>query len=268
MKKGLKMSHRCPKTVKIYSYSLNDKTSDFYSENVRKVPLKNSEETEKSDDLKKPVIQLKNGLVFDWVGPNYKIKDIQLGVPVPINVENAVAAIAIAHLNGVTDDEIKRSILSFKGVDRRFDFKIVTEKVVFLSDYGHHPVEVLESIKSVREMFIENNSGFSKLTVAFQPHLFSRTKDFYKEFAESLSLADELILLDIFPARELPMEGVTSKLIFDNVDSKVKKEMCKKENLVDLIKSKDIQVLITLGAGDIDNLAPQITEVLRTKYNV
>lgn len=268
MKKGLKMSHRCPKTVKIYSYSLNDKTSDFYSENLRKVPLKNSEETEKSDDLKKPVIQLKNGLVFDWVGPNYKIKDIQLGVPVPINVENAVAAIAIAHLNGVTDDEIKRSILSFKGVDRRFDFKIVTEKVVFLSDYGHHPVEVLESIKSVREMFIENNSGFSKLTVAFQPHLFSRTKDFYKEFAESLSFADELILLDIFPARELPMEGVTSKLIFDNVDSKVKKEMCKKENLVDLIKSKDIQVLITLGAGDIDNLAPQITEVLRTKYNV
>lgn len=271
MKKGLKMTPRCPDTVKIYNYSLNDADSDFHAENIRQIPIEkvSSEKVEDDqNDLKKPIIHMPKGIIFDWVGPDCKITDIQLGVPVPINVENAVAAIAIAHLNGVTDDEIRHSILSFKGVDRRFDFKIVTDKVVYLSDYGHHPVEVRESIKSVREMFIDNDGSFSKLTVAFQPHLYSRTNDFYKEFAESLSLADELILLDIYPARELPIEGVTSKLIFDNVEPDVKKEMCKKEDLVELIKSKDIQVLITLGAGDIDNLAPQITEVLRKKYNV
>ncbi|OHT12197.1 UDP-N-acetylmuramate--L-alanine ligase [Tritrichomonas foetus] len=233
---------RCKPSVKVFTYS-TDK-GDFHAENIRK------------DD--------KGDTFIDWVGTidgqEYRIKDIKLGISVPILIENSVAAIALAHLNGVTDDEIRAGMLSFKGVQRRFDFQLVNDKYVFLNDYGHHPVEVRECIKSIREMY----KG-KKITVAFQPHLFSRTKDSYMEFAEYLALADEIILLDIFPAREQPMEGVTSHLIFDNIDQKVPKMMCKKDELVDILRNKEIEVLICLGAGDIDTLAPSIVEMLNQK---
>lgn len=140
--------------------------------------------------------------------------------------------------------------------------------MVLLSDYAHHPAEIRQSIQSVKTLYPDR-----KITVVFQPHLFTRTRDFYKDFADSLSIADEVILLDIYPARELPIEGVTSKLIYDNLKDGVDKCMCRKEELLQLIEhkhfSKDesqkIQVLITLGAGDVDNYVPQIEKILRTK---
>ena len=146
---------------------------------------------------------------------------------------------------------------SFRGVDRRFDFKIKTDKVVYLSDYAHHPEEIKQSILSMRALYEDK-----KLTAVFQPHLYTRTRDFYKEFAESLSLLDEVILTDIYPARELPIEGVSSELIFDNLRPGIDKTLCKKEEILDVLKNKNIEVLITLGAGDIENYAPQICKIL------
>jgi UDP-N-acetylmuramate--alanine ligase len=146
---------------------------------------------------------------------------------------------------------------SFRGVDRRFDFKIKTDKVVYLSDYAHHPEEIKQSILSMRALYEDK-----KLTAVFQPHLYTRTRDFYKEFAESLSLLDEVILTDIYPARELPIEGVSSELIFDNLRPGIDKTLCKKEEVLDVLKNKNIEVLITLGAGDIENYAPQICKIL------
>ena len=146
---------------------------------------------------------------------------------------------------------------SFRGVDRRFDFKIKTDKVVYLSDYAHHPEEIKQSILSMRALYEDK-----KLTAVFQPHLYTRTRDFYKEFADSLSLLDEVILTDIYPARELPIEGVTSELIFDNLRPGIDKTLCKKEEVLDVLKNKNIEVLITLGAGDIENYVPQICKIL------
>ena len=164
---------------------------------------------------------------------------------------------ALAQLSGVENEEIKAGMASFRGVDRRFDFKIKTEKVVYLSDYAHHPEEIKQSILSMRALYEDK-----KLTGVFQPHLYTRTRDFYREFADSLSLLDEVILTDIYPARELPIEGVSSKLIFEHLRPGMEKTLCKKEEVLDILKSKDIEVLITLGAGDIENYAPQICEIL------
>ena len=165
---------------------------------------------------------------------------------------------ALAQLSGVENEEIKAGMASFRGVDRRFDFKIKTDKVVFLSDYAHHPEEIKQSILSMRALYEDK-----KLTGVFQPHLYTRTRDFYQEFADSLSLLDEVILTDIYPARELPIEGVSSELIFENLRSGIEKTLCKKEEVLDILKSKEIEVLITLGAGDIENYAPQICEILK-----
>ena len=164
---------------------------------------------------------------------------------------------ALAHLNGATDEEIKQGMASFHGVDRRFDFKIKNDKVVFLSDYAHHPAEIAQSVKSIRDLYQDK-----KITAIFQPHLYTRTRDFYKEFADSLSLLDEVILVDIYPAREQPIPGVTSQLIYDNLRPGIKKCMCKKEDILELLSQKQIEVLITLGAGDIDNYVPEITKLL------
>ena len=164
---------------------------------------------------------------------------------------------ALAQLSGATEEEIKAGMASFRGVDRRFDFKIKTDKVVYLSDYAHHPEEIKQSILSMRALYEDK-----KLTAVFQPHLYTRTRDFYKEFAESLSLLDEVILTDIYPARELPIEGVSSELIFDNLRPGIDKTLCKKEEVLDVLKNKNIEVLITLGAGDIENYAPQICKIL------
>lgn len=234
MRKGISLQPKANKEVKIYTYSKDE--GDFHAENIR----------------------IGDGrIIIDFVTPDVRINNIELGVPVSINIENGVAAMALALLNGATPDEIKRGMESFRGVDRRFDFKIKTDKLVFLSDYAHHPQEITQSIRSLRDLY----QG-KKITVVFQPHLYSRTNDFYKEFAQSLSLADEVILLDIYPARELPIPGVTNELIYNNLHPDTEKSLCTKQELVEKLKTKQLEVLITLGAGDIEDCVPAITQML------
>jgi len=237
IRKGVSLQPKVQEGVKVYTYSKEE--GDFHAENIR----------------------IGNGEIFiDFVTPDEVIKDIQLGVPVSINIENGVAAMALCWLNGVTAEEIKSGMSSFGGVDRRFDFKIKNDKVVYLSDYAHHPSEIKQSIISVRDLYKDK-----KITGIFQPHLYTRTRDFYKDFADSLSLLDEVILLDIYPARELPIPGVTSKLIFDNIREGVEKSMCTKENMLSVLKDKKIEVLITLGAGDIEDYTTDIQNLLNNK---
>ena len=149
---------------------------------------------------------------------------------------------------------------TYGGVDRRFDFKIKNDKIVFLSDYAHHPKEIYQSAKSIRELYKNKH-----ITAIFQPHLYTRTRDFYKDFADALSQLDEVVLTEIYPAREKPIEGVTSKLIFDNLKPGVKKEMIRKDEVLDYVKTHQFEVLIVLGAGDLDNQVPQITKILNSK---
>lgn len=235
--KDLEMEARVQENVTVYSYSRHE--GDFHAENIR---IGNGE------------------IFFDLVSPFENIKDIQLGVPVSINIENSIGAIALAQIAGATAQEIKTAMASFRGVDRRFDFKIKNDRIVFLTDYAHHPEEIRQSIRSIKELYADK-----KITAIFQPHLYSRTRDFFKEFAEGLSLANDVILLDIYPAREAPIPGVTSKLIYDNLAPDVTKRMCTKDELLDLIQNSDFDVLIALGAGDIENYAPQIAEILKDK---
>lgn len=237
VKKGIELSPRVKEGVKIFTYGIGE--GDFRAENIR---IGNGE------------------IIFDYISPLGNINDIQLGVPVYVNIENGVAAMALAQIAGVTDEEIKKAMPTFGGVDRRFDFKIKEENLVFLSDYAHHPAEIKQSISSIKALY-----PGKKVTVVFQPHLYTRTRDFYKEFAASLSLADEVILLDIYPARELPIDGVTSQLIFDCLENKASSIMCKKEDLTDIIAKREIKILITLGAGDIDNMVPQIYNILKNR---
>lgn len=214
-----------------------------------------------SGDLHAENIRIGNGdIIFDLVSPFGNIKDIKLGVPVSINIENGIGAMALAQIAGLTAEEIKAGMVSFGGVDRRFDFKVKNDRIAFLSDYAHHPQEIFQSISSIREVF----QG-KKITAIFQPHLYTRTRDFYKEFADSLSLLDELILVDIYPARELPIPGVTSELIFNNLRPGMEKRMCHKEEILDIVRQQKFDVLITLGAGDIDNYVPEITEILKNR---
>ena len=233
-RKGIELEPRLQEGVTLYTYSREE--GDFHAENIR---IGNGE------------------IIFDYISPFGNIKDIQLGVPVAINIENGIAAMALAQISGASNDEIKAAMASFKGVDRRFDFKIKNDKVVFLSDYAHHPEEIKQSILSMRALYEDN-----KITGIFQPHLYTRTRDFYQEFADSLSLLDEVILTEIYPARELPIEGVSSRLIYDHLHPGVKKELCKKEDLLGLLKQKKIEVLMTLGAGDIENYVQPICEIL------
>ena len=233
-RKGIKLSPRLQDGVTVYTYSREE--GDFHAENVR---IGNGE------------------IFFDFISPLGNIQDVQLGVPVAINIENGIAAMALAQLSGVENHEIKAGMASFRGVDRRFDFKIKTDKVVYLSDYAHHPEEIKQSILSMRALYKDK-----KLTGVFQPHLYTRTRDFYQEFAESLSLLDEVILTEIYPARELPIEGVSSQLIYDNLRPDIEKTLCRKDEILSLLKEKKIEVLITLGAGDIENYAASICEIL------
>ena len=237
MRKGITLQPRLQEGVSLYTYSRDE--GDFHAENIR---IGGGE------------------IVFDYVSPLGNISNIQLGVPVAINIENGVAAMAMAQLSGVSNEEIKTGMASFRGVDRRFDFKIKTDKIVYLSDYAHHPEEIKQSILSMRALY-----GDKKLTGIFQPHLYTRTRDFYQEFADSLSLLDEVILTDIYPARELPIEGVSSQMIYDNLRPGIDKTLCKKEEVIDILKEKEIEVLMTLGAGDIENYAPQICEILNER---
>ena len=237
VRKGLKLVPNVQENVTIYTYSQEE--GDFHAENVR---IGNGE------------------IYFDYISPLGNINDIRLGVPIAINIENGIAAMALAQLSGVNKDEIKAAMASFKGVDRRFDFKIKTDKLVYLSDYAHHPEEIKQSILSMRALYKDK-----KLTAVFQPHLYTRTRDFYKDFANSLSLLDEVILTEIYPARELPIEGVSSQLIYDNLRPGIEKALCKKEEILDLIRTKEIEILITLGAGDIENYVPHICEILNQR---
>lgn len=234
IRKGISLLPKLKEGVQVYTYSRDE--GDFHAENIR----------------------IGNGdIFFDYVTPEETVKDIQLGVPVSINIENGIAAMTLAWLNGVTADELRQGMKSFCGIDRRFDFKIKNDKIVLLSDYAHHPSEIRQSIASIRELYKDK-----KITVIFQPHLYTRTCDFYQEFAESLSLSDEVILTDIYPARELPITGVTSKLIYDSLRDGMEKTLCKKEYLIELLKNKHIEVLIILGAGDIDNYVSDICDLL------
>jgi len=237
MRQGIHLSPRLQEGVKLYTYSTEE--GDFHAENIR---IGSGE------------------IFFDYVSPLGNIKDIQLGVPVAINIENGIAAMALAQLSGVTPEEIKAGMASFQGVDRRFDFKVKTDKVVYLSDYAHHPEEIKQSILSMRSLYADK-----KLTGVFQPHLYSRTRDFYREFADSLSLLDEVILTEIYPARELPIEGVSSRLIYDHLRPGIEKSLCRKEEIVQTLRDKKIEVLITLGAGDIENYAGPISEMLHER---
>ena len=235
--RDLEMKEHLQDGVRHYDYSLNE--GDFHAENIR---IENGE------------------ITFDFISPIENIKDVQLGQPIPINIENGIAAMAMAQLNGCTADELKYGMKTYYGVDRRFDFKIKTDRLVFLSDYAHHPKEIYQSAKSIRELYKDKH-----ITAIFQPHLYTRTRDFYRDFADALSQLDEVVLTEIYPAREQPIEGVTSQLIYDNLKEGVKKEMIHKDEVLDYVSSHNFEVLIVLGAGDLDNQVPQITKLLNSK---
>lgn len=236
---GLKMKAHPQEGVRTFSYSRTE--GDFHAENIR----------------------IGNGrIMFDFVSPFENIKDVELGVPVSINIDNGIAAMALAQIAGATAEEIRQGMLTYSGVDRRFDFKLKNDRIVFLSDYAHHPAEIRQSILSIREVF-----NGRKISAIFQPHLYTRTRDFYKSFAASLSLLDEVLLTDIYPAREQPIPGVTSQLIFDNLRPGMEKQMIHKEDLPDYVRSHDFDVLVVLGAGDVDNYVPELAAILKKKYN-
>ena len=235
--KNLEMKPNVQEGVKTYTYSRDE--GDFHAENVK----------------------IENGTItFDFISPVENVTNVKLGQPVPINIENGVAAMALAQLNGCTAEELRYGMSTYHGVERRFDFKINDDRHVLLSDYAHHPKEILQSAKSLRELYQGR-----KLTAIFQPHLYTRTRDFYKDFADALSHFDEVILTEIYPAREAPIPGVTSQLIYDNLKPGVEKSMIQKADVLNLVKSRDFDVLIILGAGDLDNMVPQITRILEEK---
>lgn len=237
LKKGTPVTPKNNESVEVFTYAETD--GDFHAQNIR---IGNGE------------------IVFDFVSPDIRIADIQLGVPVKINIENAVAAIAVAGLAGVRPDEIRAAMRTFGGAKRRFDIQLKTGNNVFIDDYAHHPKELTASIRSIKMLYPDR-----KVTGVFQPHLYTRTRDFVDEFAQSLSLLDDVVLLDIYPAREEPIPGITSEIIFDKITSK-EKTLLKKGELLDFLKNKDLEVLVTLGAGDIEHLLPEIKEMLEKRF--
>lgn len=236
MKKGIDVTPRLRPGSRLYTYSATE-GGDFHAEQIR---IGGGE------------------IFFDFVGPDIRIPDIQLGVPVKINIENGVAAIAVAWMNGVTPEEIRQGMVSFAGPKRRFDFHLKKEHIVLIDDYAHHPAELEASILSVKELYAGR-----KVTGIFQPHLYTRTRDFASDFAASLSLLDELILLDIYPAREEPIPGITSQIIFDAVTIPSRK-LIRKGELLDLVRAEagSFEVVLMVGAGDIDRLIQPVSQIL------
>lgn len=234
IKKGINVTPRLREGVKQYTYSVTEK-ADFYAENMRIYD---------------------GNITFDFVGPDIRIADVDLGVPVKVNIENGIAAMAIAWLNGVTPEEMKEGMATFAGPRRRFDFHLKTDNVVLIDDYAHHPAELRQSILSVKELYKGR-----KVTGIFQPHLYTRTRDFADDFAASLSLLDELILLDIYPAREEPIPGVTSRIIFDKVTIPAK-TLCKREELLDRVAAGRYEVVLMVGAGNIDRMVEPVKDIL------
>jgi UDP-N-acetylmuramate--alanine ligase len=237
MKSGLPVA-RSASPSRVYTYSLQDQ-ADFHAGNIR---------TEN------------RRYHFDLAGPGFVLKDLSLEHPGLINVENAVAAVATAVLAGLEHDRIRTALRGFTGIQRRFDVHIQSEDIVYIDDYAHHPREIEATLLSVRDLYPDK-----KITGVFQPHLYSRTRDLAQGFARSLSLLDKLILLDIYPARELPITGVSSAMIFENVTTR-DKIMCSKEDLLQVIKQTEVEVLITLGAGDIDKFTGPLTQLLKERY--
>ena len=237
VKKGIDITPRLQPGVIQYTYSVAD-GGDFRAENV----------------------SIGNGkIIFDFITPMGAVRDVNLGVPAEVNIENAVASMAAAWIVGVTFTELKEAIASFEGPRRRFDFHIKKDNLVLIDDYAHHPTELEASILSVKALYAGR-----KVTGVFQPHLYSRTRDFIDEFAKALSLLDELILLDIYPAREEPIEGVTSQLILDRVTIK-EKQLCSKEELLLVVKNSTFDIVLMLGAGDIDCLVAPVKNILENK---
>ena len=240
MHTGMKLIPRVNDGVEIFSYSSSEE-GDYHASNIRH----------------------ENGhLFFDFVAPDTTITDIELGVPIDINIDNAVAAIAIAHRLGVDNYTIRQAMLSFLGAKRRFEIWLRQEDEngkVLIDDYAHSPNEVKASIASVKALYPNR-----KLSVIFQPHLYTRTRDFAPEFAEALSTADEVILCEIYPARELPIPGVTSEIILNDIKN-ADKTLCQRKDLLDLIKNRNFDILMTLGAADINVLLEDIKEILLTK---
>ena len=233
----LEMKQHVQDGVRVFEYS-RDK-GDFHAENVR----------------------IADGTIFfDFVSPIESISNVELGQPIPINIENGIAAMAMAQLNGCSSEEIKNGMKTYGGVDRRFDFKLKNDRHVFLSDYGHHPKEILQSAKSLKELYHDR-----KITAIFQPHLYTRTRDFYKDFAAALSHFDEVILTEIYPAREKPIPGVTSELIYNNLKPGIEKSIIRKDDVLDFVKARDFDVLVVLGAGNLNDYVPQIADILKSK---
>ena len=234
---GLEMQPDVAEGVRVYTYGIDG--GDFHAENIR----------------------IGQGTItFDFISPIESIRNIELGQPVPINIDNGIAAMAMAQLNGCNAEELHYGMKTYKGVDRRFDFALRDDRHVVISDYAHHPKEIYQSAKSMREVYRDRH-----ITAIFQPHLYTRTRDFYADFADALSQLDEVILCDIYPAREEPIPGVTSKLIYDRLAPGVEKSMIHKDDVLTLAKERDFDVLIILGAGDLDNYVPQIVDIIKQK---
>lgn len=231
---GLKLVPRPAQTVKTYTFSRHE--GDFHAENIR----------------------IGNGtIVFDFAYPGGTITDIELGVPVEINIDNAIAALAAVWLTGtLTPDLARKAMASYPGVERRFQFHLKEAGRAIIDDYAHHPDELRQSIASVHALYPDR-----KLTVAFQPHLYSRTRDFADQFADALSMADEVVMVELYPARELPIEGISSETIFNRIHCE-KKMLIQKKDFVDTMKNRNFEILLTAGAGDLYLYVPQLVEAL------
>jgi UDP-N-acetylmuramate--alanine ligase len=240
IKKGLDLAVQIPEGSRIFTYSVNEE-ADYFASSLR----------------------LENGLYhFDFTYPAGKIDNLVLGIPGMYNVENAVAALAAALLAGVTPEELSVGLSAFKGVSRRFDIRLNEHDLVYIDDYAHHPEELRACISSARAMFPGR-----KLTGIFQPHLFSRTRDFAEEFAKSLCLLDEILLLPVYPARELPIPGIDSEMLLSLMDHG-NKHLVNKTDFPAYLAGKHIELLLTMGAGDIDTLVEPIENFLRTNKKV
>jgi hypothetical protein len=245
MKKGIPVTPRLKEGTRLFTYTTGDEEADFWGDHI----------------------EIREGhLFFDWHYPALDGQPagslhVELGVPLLINVENAVAAMAVAYLCGARLDELSQGVASFRGVYRRFDRLIDDPRCVLIDDYAHHPNELDPSIRSVRQLYPDR-----KILGIFQPHLYSRTQDFYREFAHSLDQLDEVILLDIYPARELPIPGVTSHLIAEAMEHK-DVVVLPKEGLLPHLRSLTTlpEVILMVGAGDIDRLVPQVAEEIRQR---
>lgn len=233
-KKGLPLDHNKIGNAEICTYSLEEQ-ADYQGLNIR----------------------IKNGkYYFDLKGPNFTISDLVVGLPGRHNVENAIAASVIALRSGVTPDQLREGLATFRGAHRRFEYIVENQEITYIDDYAHHPTELKAAIQSARELFPNK-----KITGIFQPHLYSRTRDFMNEFAQSLDLLDEIILLPIYPAREMPIDGVSSEVLFSLLKNK-NKHLLSKSEVVHFIQRQHNEVLLTLGAGDIDTLVGEISKSL------